>query len=363
MGAMSDRKADRPAPDGSAVVVCEGSFSHSGGKTAHGLVRTTRRYRVLAVLDSQLAGQDAGQFLDGRPNGIPIVRDLDAAMAAAGRPDYLVVGVATHGGVLPPECRPAIRQALERGIHVDSGLHQFLGDDEEFAPLAKKSGARIRDVRRTPERSAMHAFTGEVLRAPSLRVAVLGTDSGVGKRTTSQLLVAGLSARGVRAALVGTGQTAWMQGAPYGLILDSLVNDFVSGEIEHQVLRATRDGHDVVVVEGQGCLTHPAYPGGFEILAGAQPQAVVLQHAPARAAHDGWPDFPIAGPDKERALIEMLGPARVVAVSLNHEGLTPEEVRRHGRDLEARLGIPCCDPLLDGVGRIADALEPLRPPR
>ena len=351
---------DLPPADGSAVVLCEGSFANTGGKTAHGLVRTTRRYRVLAVIDSQLAGQDAGTVLDGRANGIPIVRDLEAAIAAAGRPDYLVVGVATHGGVLPPECRPGIRQALERGIHVDSGLHQFIGDDEEFAAIAKTSGARIRDVRRTPPRSAMHAFTGEVLRAASLRVAVLGTDSGVGKRTTAQILVAGLVARGVRAALVGTGQTAWMQGAPYGLILDSLVNDFVSGEIEHQVLRATRAGHEVVVVEGQGCLTHPAYPGGFEILSGAQPQAVVLQHAPARATYDGWPGFPLAGPDKERALIEMLGPAKVVAVSLNHERLTPDEARRRCEEIEARLGLPCCDPLLDGAGRIADALEPLR---
>ena len=347
--------------DGDAVVLCEGSFAHTGGKTAHGLVRTTRRYRVRAVIDSTTAGQDAGAFLDGSPNGIPIVRDLEAAIAAAGRPDVLVVGVATHGGVLPAECRPAIRGALERGIHVDSGLHEFLGDDAEFAALAKTTGARIRDVRRTPPRSAMHAFTGDVLRTPSLRVAVLGTDSGVGKRTTAQILVAGLVERGLRAALVGTGQTAWMQGAPYSLVLDSLVNDFVSGEIEHQVLRATREGKaEVVVVEGQGCLTHPAYPGGFEILAGAQPQAVVLQHAPARAHYDGWPDFPLAGPEKERTLIEMLGPAKVVAVTLNHEGLTPDEVRRRGREIEARLGLPSCDPLRDGVARVIDVLEPLR---
>ena len=352
--------SDETKVDGDAVVLCEGSFAHTGGKTAHGLVRTTRRYRVRAVIDSKTAGRDAGDFLDGRPNGIPIVRDLDAAIAQAGRPDFLVVGVATHGGVLPPECRPAIRQALERGIHVDSGLHEFLGDDPEFGPIAAKSGARIRDVRRTPPRSAMHAFTGEVLRSPSLRVAVLGTDSGVGKRTTAQILVAALVKRGVRAAMVGTGQTGWMQGAPYSLVLDSLINDFVSGEIEHQVLRATSAGNEVVVVEGQGCLTHPAYPGGFEILAGAQPQAVVLQHAPARRHHDGWPDFPIAGPEKERTLIEMLGPAKVVAVSLNHEGLTPDEVRRLGRDLEGRLGLPCCDPLLDGADRILEALEPLR---
>jgi uncharacterized NAD-dependent epimerase/dehydratase family protein len=342
--------------DGTAVVVCEAAFAGTGGKTAHGLLRHTRRYRVLAVLDSTCAGRDAGERLDGKASGIPILASLDAAVKAVGRPDYLVVGVATHGGVLPEDCRPAIRDALSRGIHVDSGLHQFLGEDAEFAALALSSGARIRDVRRTPERSAMHAFTGEVLAVPALRVAVLGTDSGVGKRTTAQILRAALAARGRKAALVGTGQTAWMQGVEYGLILDSLVNDFVSGEIEHQVLRAARDGAEVVLIEGQGCLTHPAYPGGFEILAGAQPQAIVLQHAPARTHYDGWPQFPLAGPVRERRLLDDLGPGRVVAVTLNHEGLTRAQAAEAARRLEGELGLPCCDPLVDGADKVIAAL-------
>jgi uncharacterized NAD-dependent epimerase/dehydratase family protein len=342
--------------DGTAVVLCEAAFASTGGKTAHGLVRHTRRYRVRAVLDSTCAGRDAGEMLDGKAAGIPILASLEAAVAAVGRPDYLVVGVATHGGVLPAECRPAIGEALRRGIHVDSGLHQFLGDDPEFAPLATASGARIRDVRRTPDRSRMHAFTGEVIGLAALRVAVLGTDSGVGKRTTAQILRTALEAAGRRAALVGTGQTAWMQGVDYGLILDSLVNDFVSGEIEHQVLRAAHDGAEVILVEGQGCLTHPAYPGGFEILAGAQPQAIVLQHAPARAHYDGWPRFPLAGPKRERRLLDDLGPGRVVAVTLNHEGLSRAETVEAALRLEKELGLPCCDPLVDGAGKVLAAL-------
>jgi uncharacterized NAD-dependent epimerase/dehydratase family protein len=349
--------------DGAAVVVCEGAFAGTGGKTAHGLVRHTRRYTVRAVIDSQCAGRDAGEMLDGRAAGIPIVASLDAAIAATGRPDYLVVGVATHGGVLPEECRPAIGAALRMGIHVDSGLHQFLGDDPEFASLAQTSGARIRDVRRTPDRARMHAFTGEVLGTRALRVAVLGTDSGVGKRTTAQILRVAFESRGTRAVLVGTGQTAWMQGVEYGLVLDSLVNDFVSGEIEHQVLRAARDGAEVILIEGQGCLTHPAYPGGFEILAGAQPQAIVLQHAPARAHHDGWPQFPLAGPARERQLLDLLGPGRVVAVTLNHEGLTRAETAAAAGRLEAELGLPCCDPLVDGAGKVVAALDRVRPAR
>jgi uncharacterized NAD-dependent epimerase/dehydratase family protein len=340
-------------------VLCEGSFGNTGGKTAHGLIRHTERYAVRAVIDSALAGRDAGEFLDGQAVGIPILGDFETALAAAGgRADYLVVGVATHGGVLPDDCRPALRAALRRGLNVDSGLHQFIGDDPEFAALAKTSGSRIRDVRRTPARDQMHAFTGAVLKVDAVRVAVLGTDSGVGKRTTAVRLVQALSASGARAALIGTGQTAWMQGVRYGIILDSLVNDFVSGEIEHQVCLAfDRERPDVIVVEGQGCLTHPAYPGGFEILAGAQPQAVVLQHAPEREHYDGWPGFPLAGVERERRIIELLGPARVVAVTLNHEGLAREAMHRAASRLESETGLPCCDPLVDGVDQVLDALR------
>jgi len=348
--------------DGTAVVLCEGMFGATGGKTGHGLVRHTARYAVRAVIDSTLAGRDAGEALDGRAAGIPIVADLEAAVRATGRPDYLVVGVATHGGVLPAACRPAIAAALEAGIHVDSGLHQFIGDDPGFATLARRSGARIRDVRRTPPREEMHAFSGAIHEVDAVRVAVLGTDSGVGKRTTAVRLVQGLEAAGTRAVMIGTGQTAWMQGARYGIILDSLINDFVSGEIEHQVVRAFRDVRPaVIVVEGQGCLTHPAYPGGFEILAGAQPQAVVLQHAPARAHYDDWPAFPLAGPERERRIIELLGPARVVAVTLNPLGLEPGEARAAAARIGAGMGLPCCDPLRDGVEPVIEALRRLAP--
>jgi uncharacterized NAD-dependent epimerase/dehydratase family protein len=119
---------------------------------------------------------------------------------------------------------------------------------------------------------------------------VLGTDSAIGKRTTAWRLVEALDTAGISAALVGTGQTAWMQGVPHGIVLDSLINDFVSGEIEHAVCEAWQDGHPrVIVLEGQGSLMNPAYPGGFELLAAGRPEVVVMQHAPARKEYDGFP--------------------------------------------------------------------------
>ena len=350
---------EETAIDGTAIVLCEGAFGSIFGKTAHGLVRHTDRYRIVAVIDSLTAGSDAGALLEGRPVGIPVVRDLKEGMRrAASRPNYLVVGVATHGGVLPPECRSVVLEALTGGLNVDSGLHELLGEDAEFSAAAHASGARIRDIRRTPPRSEMHAFTGQIAKVGALRLAVLGTDSGVGKRTTAGVLVRELNAQKVRSILIGTGQTSWMQGVKYGILLDSLVNDFVSGEIEHQVCRADSEEHpDVIVVEGQGALTNPAYPGGFEIIAGARPGGIILQHAPERTHYAGFPDYPLAGIAREKAILELLTDSPVVAITLNHTGLSPEETRRTASEYRQRWGIPCCDPLLDGVGPIVDAIR------
>ena len=227
--------------DGTATILCEGAFGTSCGKTAHGLCRYTERYRVLSVIDSRLAGRDAGEVLDGARSGIPVVGSLAEALRdGRSRPERLVVGLAPDGGRLPPGARAPVVEALRAGLHVDSGLHTFLSEDPEMREAARPSGARIRDVRKPPPRETLHFFTGRIEEVASVRLAVLGTDSAVGKRTTALLLRNEFRARGKKAFLIGTGQTAWMQGMRYGIVLDSLVNDFVSGEIEHVVWRAWR---------------------------------------------------------------------------------------------------------------------------
>ncbi|HKK27060.1 MAG TPA: DUF1611 domain-containing protein [Gemmatimonadota bacterium] len=359
--------AGRPArdawPEGRAIVFCEGAFGTPYGKTAHGLVRRTARYDVVSVVDSRLAGRDAGEELDGRRRGIPIVADVDAAVEAArgsGRPaTHLVVGLAPDGGRLPPEGREAVLRALELGLDVDAGLHDFLSEDPELAAAADTHGARIRDVRRPPPRSELHFFSGAIEEVGSFRVAVLGTDSAVGKRTTAWLLVDALRASGRTAELIGTGQTSWMQGARYGIVLDSLVNDFVSGEVEHAVVRAWREARpDVIVLEGQGSLMNPAYPGGFELLAAGRPHAVILQHAPRRAEYDGFPGFPLHPLPRQIEAIELLSGVPVVAVTVNHEGMRPEEVPAACRAIEEETGLPAVDVLLDPAEPLVRALEP-----
>ena len=348
--------------DGPAVVHCAGAFSTTYGKTAHGLVRRTRRYRVMAVIDPELAGRDAGEFLDGRANGIPLVPDLDSALAAAAEAGfparYFVIGIAPDGGRLDSGLRAAVHGAISAGLNVDSGLHDFLGEDPEFVSLAEEKGVSLRDVRKTPPRSALHAFTGRVEEVDSLRVAILGTDSAIGKRTTAWELVAGLESAGIGAEMVGTGQTAWLQGARYSLMLDSLVNDFIAGEIEHAVWSAWKEmGPEVIVVEGQGSLMNPAYPGGFEILAAARPHCVILQHAPARELYDGFPDYPLHPIATQIQAIELLSGHPVVAVTINHENLDPAATRAAARKIEEETGLPAVDVLLDGADRLVEVIR------
>lgn len=349
--------------DGNAVVYCEGAFGTTNGKTAHGLVRRTDRYRVCSLIDSRHAGSDAGEVLDGAPTGIPVVRDLDAALALAtetGTPlTHFVVGLAPDGGRLSPEGRAAARAALERGLHVDSGLHDFLSEDESLTKLARESGVRIRDIRRPPDRDELHFFSGKIEDVKSFRVAILGTDSAIGKRTTAWLLVDALERAGLRSDLVGTGQTAWLQGAEHCIILDSLINDFVSGEIEHVVWSAANDGDpDVLVIEGQGSLMNPAYPGGFEILAGGRPHAVVLQHAPARREYDGFPGYELHSLPVQIQAIELLSGRPVVAVTVNHEDLDDAGVAAAIRGIREETGLPAFDVLRDGGAGLAEVLRP-----
>jgi uncharacterized NAD-dependent epimerase/dehydratase family protein len=348
--------------DGNAIVYCQGGFATTSGKTAHGLVRFTRRYRVVAVIDSTFAGADAGLALGGPPAGIPLVADLPAALrhaeSAGLRATHFVIGLAPDGGRLPGEARQAVLEAVRARLNVDSGLHDFLGEDSEVASLAARQGVLLRDVRRPPPRDTLHFFSGKIAEVRAVKVAVLGTDSAVGKRTTAWLLVDALARAGWQAELVGTGQTAWMQGARYGIVLDSLVNDFVAGEIEHAVWSAWSEQRpDVVVVEGQGSLMHPAYPGGFEILAAARPDAIVLQHAPARREYDGFPGHPLHPLEVQVQAIELVSGKPVVAITLNHEGLTPDQVGQAAADLTARTGLPTCDPLVGGVSAVVEALR------
>ena len=350
-------------PDGNAIVYCQGAFNTPNGKTAHGLVRFCRRYRIVAVVDSRHAGQDAAEVLDGRPNGIPVVTSIEAAVQAAEQNDtpatHLVIGIAPDGGRLGNDARQDVIRAIGLKLNVDCGLHDFLSDDEEIARHADRNGVRLRDIRKPPERDRLHFFSGKIEAVSALKMAVLGSDSAVGKRTTAWLIVQAFERLGYKVEMIGTGQTAWMQGARYSMIMDSLVNDFVSGEIEHAVWSAWNDRHpDVIVIEGQGSLMNPAYPGGFEILAAGRPDLVILQHAPARKDYDGFPGYPIQPLSRQIQAIEILSEKPVVAVTVNHEDLSDDRVPAICEAIQTVVGLPAFDVLRDRGDSLVKVLLP-----
>jgi uncharacterized NAD-dependent epimerase/dehydratase family protein len=349
------------ANDGNAVVYCDNSFLTTYGKTAHGLVRFTERYDIRAVVDSSVPGEpDAGTVLDRRPAGIPIVASLSRAeelAAASGyRLSHFVIGLATDGGYITADIREAVREALEHGLNVDSGLHDYVNEDDELRALAENRGLSIRDIRK-PAAGGNHMFTGKIREVSSKRIAVLGTDSALGKRTTAWILVHALRDSGRSAEMIGTGQTAWLQGARYCTVMDSLINDYVSGELEHQVWTAWQERKmDYAVIEGQGSLMNPGYPGGFELLAACRPHGIIMQHAPMRREYDGFPGFPMDPLKDQIFLAEFLSKKPVVGIAVNHEGLELSEIDRVCEELENVHGIPACDPLVHGIAPLLNAV-------
>jgi uncharacterized NAD-dependent epimerase/dehydratase family protein len=340
----------------SAIVYCEGQFGEQDGKTANGLVRHSEKYEILSVIDSTHAGTDAGMVLDDAANGIPVLATLADAIAHAGRvPDYLICGLAPADGLLSPDQRVVLLDGIARGMHIINGLHEFLNDDAEFVAASLLANVTMTDVRQPKEKKDLKLFSGRIFDVTCPRIAVLGTDGAIGKRTTATLLVQALNDRGIKAVLVGTGQTTLIQGGKYGVALDALVPQFCSGEVEDQVVAAFEgEDPDVIVVEGQGALSHPAYLTSAHILRGSRPAGVIVQHAPKRKMLGDFPMVAMPTAAREVKLIEAFADTKVIGITLNHEHMTDDEITIAIDEHELELGVPATDPLTRPLQRLVD---------
>lgn len=330
-----------------AIVYCEANFGAIDGKTANGLVRQSEKYQILSVIDSQKAGQDSGSVLDQKPNSIPILRNLADALADAGVvPDYFIFGIAPASGMLSAHERTLVLEAIGLGMNIVNGLHEFLNDDPEFARASALEGVEIIDVRKPRDKKDLHLFSNRIAGVTCPRIAVLGTDCAIGKRTTATILTAALNDRGLKAVLVGTGQTGLMQGARYGVALDAVPSQFCAGEMEAAVVEAFEgEDPDIIIIEGQGSLSHPAYSTSSFILRGSRPQAVILQHAPRRVYRSDFEQMAMPTPASEINLIEIFGDTNVIGLTINHENMTSDDVDKAITHYETELDIPVTDAL------------------
>lgn len=342
------------------LLLAHDKFGPNSAKTAHGAIIYSRTGwsgdEIAAVIDRSKAGRDAGEFIGPVGKGIPIVASVQDAIAL--KPDAIVIGIAPVGGALPADWKPDLLLALKSGIGVVSGLHTALTPDPDFAPYKHL----VRDVRH--EHPPQRITTGEGLHVDSLVVTLVGTDCNSGKMTTAVELTMEARRRGLKAAFVATGQTGIMIGCDVGAPLDALVSDFVAGATEELVLKAAEKKPDIIFVEGQGCLTHPAYSGvTASLLHGSFPDVLVLADEPRRT-HLRMPPGPVQFRKNslryERELNEVhLKPTsrgRVGAVAMMTPGMTDEEYRAVREGIERELGVPAGDVFRGDAGRILDGV-------
>jgi uncharacterized NAD-dependent epimerase/dehydratase family protein len=342
-----------------ALVYCENQFGLVDGKTASGLVRHSETYTVVGVIDSSLAGKDAGEELGEVKNGIPIFANLKDALSKLSEvPDCYIYGKAPLEASISMQERNLILEAMENGMDIINGLHQFFSEDREFAHTAARNAVQIKDIRKPPQLKDLHVFTGKRSEVTAPVVAVLGTDCACGKRTTAVELNNTLNNLGIKSVLIATGQSGLMQGALYGVAIDALVSQFVIGEIENCVIQAfNNESPDIILVEGQSAVSHPAFMGSLGILKGSKPDGVILQHPPARKSRCDFPNLKMPTVESEIKLIEAISQTNVMAITLSHEDLSEKQILCIIADYEKKYQLATTDVLSHGCQKLVQALS------
>ena len=339
-----------------AIVYCEGNFGDIDGKTANGLIRRSEKYKILSVIDSEKAGLDTGMVLDNMPNAIPICRDLaDSLAQAESVPDFFIFGMAPSSGMLSKHERGLILEAMSHGMSIVNGLHEFLNDDPVFAAACLASEVEIVDVRKPRDKKDLNMFSGRIAEVACPIIAVLGTDCAIGKRTTANIITSALNESGIKTVMIGTGQTGLIQGAQYGVALDAVPSQFCAGELEATIVKAFEiENPDLIVVEGQGALSHPAFSTTSFILRGSCPDGVVLQHAPRRGMRCDFEKMAMPTPASEINLIETFSDTKIIGLTINHEQMSDLDVSTAITQYEQELGIPVTDALTRSPKRLVE---------
>lgn len=334
------------------AILTEGMLATSNGKTAHGVLRY-RSESVVAVIDSAFAGKRVADVLPALGSSAPIVASFEEALQF--RPTALLIGVATEGGRIPPAHRAVLLAALDAGLEIVSGLHELLRDDPEIVARAQRSGSRLWDVRVPPE--GIPLFSGAAYRTPAQVVLAIGSDCAVGKMTAMLEVERAAKAAGARVEFAATGQTGILI-AGKGIAVDRVIADFITGAAEQLVLQSEGD---VVLVEGQGGIFHPAYaPVTYGLLYGSAPDAMVLCHRAGKTRIDGWdvelPELAELIAIHEQ-LVARIKPARVIAIALDTSALDPHDAREAIERTAAQTKLFVDDPVRNGGAGMWRSIE------
>jgi uncharacterized NAD-dependent epimerase/dehydratase family protein len=317
------------------------------GKTARGVIRYAPDPSVVVVDSTR-----PGATLDG----LPVVASVQDALVY--EPTTAIVGVATQGGRFPPAWRELLRECITAGLDVENGLHEFLADDPELSQLARDHGVELRDLRRPPR--DLNVPTGANLRLPAKIALTVGSDCAIGKKTVALELDLEARRRGLQSVFVPTGQTG-IAIAGWGIAVDAVVSDFLAGAAERLVVEGHRRGGELLFVEGQGAIAHPAYSGvTLGLIHGSAPHAFVLCHRAGATEVEGYPGHPLPSlPDlvelHERIALP-LRPARVACLALNTAHLDEPEARRAISEAADETGLPADDPVRFGAGPLLEAV-------
>jgi uncharacterized NAD-dependent epimerase/dehydratase family protein len=340
------------------LIIAEGAFGPESSKTANSAIRYLPE-RIVGVLDSQAPGRTSQEVL-GFGGAIPVVCSLEEGFAL--EPTAILIGIAPAGGQLPAEWRGWLLAAIDRGLHVWSGLHTFIGDDPEIAARAQAKGVTITDARRPPK--SLTVSNGLATEVDAFVVLSVGSDCNVGKMTALLQLIRGLEQRGLRTGFAATGQTGMLI-AGRGLAVDAVVADFVGGATEQLVLQAATDA-DVVLVEGQGSLIHPGYSGvTLGLLHGACPRAMILCHQASREfigdysfTRPAWVRIPPL-PELVRIYEDAarpVYPSQVIGIALNTYDLSDAAAKAALAVAQHETGLPTTDPVRFDPAPLVDAV-------
>ncbi len=340
-------------PDRRIIVLTDGSTDPVNAKTAACVIRY-RPDEVVALLDTTQPGKTSQELL-GVGGDIPVV----ASMADAPSANTLLIGIAPTGGKLPPVWRRILLEAIEGGMNLVSGLHDFLADDPEISAAAARRDVQIHDVRKNHERDVANRLN---LREDCLRIHTVGQDCSVGKMLASVEIANGLKKRGYDAKFVATGQTGIMiegDGCP----VDCVVADFVNGAVEKLVL--ANQHHDILVIEGQGSLVHPSYSAvTLGLLHGCMPHGMILVYEAGRRNVSGMDHVPLPSlktlVELNEAMASLAMPSKVIGVAMNSRLCTPQEAEAERERVRRELGVPVCDVIRHGPGDLVDAILALR---